>query len=418
MKKALNFIWGLLKNNLLLKIMAVLFAVILWSYVLAETNPLRERVIPDVPVKYSEAELNANGLAISKRSMLELLEVNVHVKVNQNNLDSLDVNSVDISIDLSSISSPGEYILNFETTPNITCQVVEISPETVTLTIEDYVTKTLPVAVNTTGSVASGYYAGEAAAQPDTVTISGASGDVALASRAVCNIGLSGLTKWDKKSMEVTILDAESHEIDPSLYGSLPSVVIDMSVLPKKRVPVNVSESIIGQDSLAPGYEIVGDIACDPAYVEIIGEASVLKAISSVALVPYSVSGASSDAVVLLDYDLPEGVSVLNSDKAQVTVTIREKTKTEAFTGVDIDVHNLGRGLDAKLAQDKVDVTVIAGETEMSHLRASDVIPYIDLKGKDVGTYAMDILFEMPDGFAAENFTPGIATVTVTITRG
>ncbi len=419
MKKALNFIWGLLKNNLLLKIMAVLFAVILWSYVLAETNPTRERVVSDIPVRYdSEAVLNTHSLAISKRSLSELLEVDVRVRVSQNNLDLIDKNSVDVYIDLSRISSPGEYMFDIEATPVSNCQVVEISPRTVTLTIEKYVSRTLPVAVNTSGSVAGGYYAGAAVAQPDAVTISGAQGDVALASRAVCDINLTGLMKWDKKSMEVEILDAEGNMVDPNLYSGLPSVIIDMSVLPTKRVPVDVASAIIGQDGLALGYEIVGDIVCEPAYVNIVGEASALNGISSVSLVPYSISGMSSDVVAPLGYDLPEGVSVLDSDQALVTVTIREKTGTGQYTGIDIEKRNLGKGLTASLSQSTVDVTVIAGEKKMSALRASDVMPYIDLKGKGAGTYTVDILFEIPDGFTAESFTPNAATVTVTISRG
>lgn len=419
MKKALNFIWGLLKNNLLLKIMAVLFAVILWSYVLAETNPTRERVVPDIPVRYdSEAVLNTHNLAISKRSLSELLKVDVRVRVSQNNLDLIDKNSVDVYIDLSDISSPGEYTFDIEATPVSTCQVVEVSPKSVTLTIENFVTRTLPVSVNTSGSVAGGYYAGAAVAQPDAVTIAGAQGDVELAGRAVCDIDLTGLTKWDKKSMEVTILDAQGEKINPSLFGSLPSVIIDMSVLPTKRVPVDVASAIIGRDGLAPGYEIVGDIVCDPAYVNIIGEASALSGIRSVSLVPYSVSGMSSDVVAPLGYDLPEGVSVLDSDQALVTVTIREKTDTGQYTGVDIEKRNLGKGLTASLSQSTVDVTVIAGEKEISALRASDVMPYIDLKGMSAGTYTVDILFEIPDGFTAESFTPSVATVTVTISRG
>ncbi len=417
MKKALKFVWGLLKNNLLLKIMAVLFAVILWSYVLAETNPLRDKVIPDIPVQYSEAELNANGLAIAKRGFSEVLEADVRVKVNQRNLDILDKNSVDLSVDLSRISKPGEYVLYIEAAPTIG-DVVEINPKAVTLTIEQNVTKALPVTIKTTGSVASGYYAGEPVAQPDTITISGARGDVDLASSAVCNINLSGLTEWNKKSMDVAILDEEGNPIDSSLFGSLPSVVVDMSVLPKKRVPVNASDSILGQDSLAPGYEIVGGILCDPAFVEIIGEVSVLNGINSVSLAPYTISGANSDAVVPLSYDLPEGVSVLNSENAIVTVTIREITGTETFSDVAIEVRNLKKGLAAKLAQETVDVTVVAGESAITKLRDSSIVPYIDLGGKDAGTYTMDIQFEIPEGFVEENFSADIATVAVTITRG
>jgi YbbR domain-containing protein len=65
-----------------------------------------------------------------------------------------------------------------------------------------------------------------------------------------------------------------------------------------------------------------------------------------------------------------------------------------------------------------VDVTVLAGVSAMSTLRASDVVPYIDLNGMGEGTYTLNILFELPDGFASENFAPSVTTITVTISRG
>lgn len=417
MKKALNFIWGLFKNNLVLKIMALLFAIILWSYVLAETNPVRERVLPDVRVTYQNQEqLEANGLAISQSLSDIIEEVNVRYEVNQSNLKYLGPNPITATVDLSKITAKGELELEIRATgPN--CQVIEVSPSTVKLTVEDYVPKELPVAVNVTGDVANGYYASEPIAMPDVVTLYGASSDLMMASSAVCNIDLTGLTEWNKKSMDVTILDSEGNPLDPVLFDqSLPSVIIDMSILPKKTVPVDVAGSILGQDSLAPGYEIT-DMACTPAYVEIVGTAEALAGVSSISLVPYSIGGASSDVVVPLDYAPPEGVTVLGEGKAQVTITIREKTSTETYTGVSIDVRNLGGGLHAELAQSEVDVTVLAGISKMSKLRLSDIIPYVDLNGLGVGTHTVDILFEIPEGFAPENFS-AVATVTVTITRG
>lgn len=416
MKRALQFIWGLFKNNLMLKIMAVLFAVILWSYVLAETDPVRERVQPDVQVTLQNLEqLEANGLAISQSLSKLVEEVNVRYEVNQSDMKYLGTNPITATVDLSKITGKGEVELKIEASgPN--CRVIEISPSTVTLTIEDYVPKNLPVKVDVTGSVADGYYASVPAAIPDVVTLYGASGDLEMASSAVCNIDLAGLTEWNKKSMEVTILDSEGNPLDSGLIGSLPSVIIDMSILPKKTVPVDVAGSIIGQDSLAPGYEIT-NIVCDPVNVEIVGKAEDLAGVSSIALVPYSVSNASGDVVVPLDYAPPEGVTVLGEGKAQVTVTIREKTSTETFTGVSIDIRNLGGGLNAKLAQNEVDVTVLAGISKISKLRASDVVPYVDLNGLGVGTHTVDIVFEIPEGFAPENFS-AVPTVTVTITRG
>ena len=419
MKKVLNFIWGLLKNNLLLKIMAVLFAIVLWSYVIAVTNPVREKPLENVAVSYDFSQLDVNDLAISK-SQTDLVEtVNVKVKVNQSYLNTLTNEAVKVTVDLSGITSPGERTLDINVIPaDSNCTVVDWSPKTVTVTVDTKVERTIPVALEVTGSVPDGYYAGPAAAAPDSVMLSGAEMDLENASSAVCPVDISDLTVWNKKSMGVTILDSEGNALDPGIFDDLPSVIVDMTILPKKMVKVNAKGSIIGQDSLAPGYEIVGEITSDPAYVEIIGKASVLAGINAISLIPYPITGANSDIVVPMDFDLPDGVTVLYTDKPIVTITIREIQREETFTGVSIDVRNAGRGLNAQLLQTEVDVTVRAGLSAMSRLRDSDVVPYVDLNGLDVGTYTVDILFEIPDGFGEENFSADIVTVTVTITKG
>ncbi len=418
MKKALDFIWGLFKNNLVLKIAALLFAVVLWSYVLADTDPPREKVLSSVPVNTITEQLEAKGLAVSK-SLSDLPDAaNVRVDVKQSYVKQLTNAAVSLKVDLSQISSPGEYELPIiPTSNNANCQVLEVIPAKVKLVIDYKVPKSIPVELQVMGSVADGYWASEPMALPTgTVEISGAAIDVDKASRAVCYIDVSGLKEWNTKSMDVTILDSDGNPLAPELYGSLPSVIVDMDILPKKTVPVDAVGSITGQDSIASGYEIT-DIECDPATVEIVGSAEDLANVSSIPLVPYPVSNASSDVTVPLDYAPPTGVTVLAEGKAQVTVTIREKTSTETYNSMNIEIRNLGGGLNAKLEQTKVDVTVLAGISKMSRLRAADVVPYVDLNGLGIGTHTVDIKFEIPEGFVPENFSAS-ATVTVTITRG
>jgi YbbR domain-containing protein len=420
MKKVLTFIWGMLKNNLLLKVMAVLFAVVLWSYVIALTNPVREKPLNDVAVRYDFGQLDANGLAISNSETELVLTVDVKVKVNQSYLKTLTNEAVKVSVDLTAVTGTGEKTLNINAvaTNPASCTVVDWSPRTVTLTVDRKVNRTIPVAMEVVGSVPDGYYASDPVAEPDTVTISGASADVEKASRAVCSVDVSGLMSWEKKSMDVMLLDSEGNELSSGMFGALPSVIVDMTILPKKTVKVDAASSILGQDSIAPGYHIPdGGIVCNPAYVDIVGEASVLSGISTISLIPYPITGASSDIVVPMDFDLPEGVTVLYTDKPIVTITIREETRSETFEGVSIDIRNTGKGLAAQLSQVEVDVMVTAGLSAMSRLRSSDIVPYVDLNGLDAGTYTVDVLFEIPEGFSRENF-PSNITVTVTIARG
>jgi YbbR domain-containing protein len=417
MKKFLGFVWGIFRNNLLLKIMAVLFAVILWSYVLTATNPPRERTVGDVTVRYQHMEeLLAKGLAISGSLSDALNDVDVRVEINQNEVRYLSDENVEAYIDLSTINGTGTHTLKVSAQTTYG-EVLEVMPSKVELVIEDYVTKTVPVNVNVTGSVPSGFYASDPVISPGVISVSGARGDVEKVTNGMCEISLDGLTEGYNKSVDVILLNDSGEVVDNALFtGDLPSVIVDLVIRPMKSVPVDVESAIIGTDDLEPGYEIT-DITCDPQRVNIVGEQSVLDGISAISLVQYSVSRNSKDVSVPLAYDVPEGVEVLDSTQAQVYISIREVTDVVSFKDVDISVKNVPHGMTAQLDTRSIDVVVMAGLSKLSQLERSDIVPYIDLEGYDAGTYTLSIQYELPEGFTVENFSSAVETVTVTLTR-
>ena len=415
MKKLLKALWGLLRNNLVIKIMAVLFAVILWSYVLAEENPVRERAIPDVPVRYEHMEdLKANGFAIVGGLSEALKSVDVRVELKQSELNNARAENVQAYIDLSAINSVGTRKLEVSAQFDYG-EVIAKSPGFVTLEIDKYATKTVPVNVNVVGSIPNGYYAAAPEITPDLIEISGARSDVDKVVSAVCTVDLTGRTDGYNKSVDVDLLDSAGAVLDDTVFSeNVPSVAVKLTVLSMKTVPVDVEGSIVGADNLAPGYEIT-DMACIPDTVNIAGAPEVLKNVLSIQLVPCSVNGANGDISVLLEYQPPEGVTVLSEDKAQVYITIREQTDTKEYGNIEIQQKNLSSGLEAQLDENTVDVTVIAGINRLSALDRRDIVPYVDLEGLVPGKYSLEVMFELPEGFVAENFSPNISTVTVTI---
>lgn len=401
----------------MLKIMALLFAVILWSYVLAETNPLRERVIKDVTVRYDNIEdLNAKGLAISG-SLSEILDkVDVKIEINQQELKYLSKENVRPYIDLSSISGKGEPTLKI-LVDNKYGKVKEISPSEVTLTVDNAGARTIPVNVNIIGTLPAGYYAEEPEITPNVVRIEGAREMITKVSSAVCNIDLNGLTEGYNKSVEVVLLDDSGQPIDSIQFAdSVPSVIAKLDVLAKKSVPINVESAILGQDDLAPGYEIT-DIRIEPENIDIAGKKEVLKSITEIQLIPFSVSGANSDKVAMLDFQAIDGVRVLDNDKVQVYISIREIYEAKTYKDIPIQIKNLRYGYEVKISELTTNVTVLAGVTKISKLDRSDIVPYVDVEGLEPGEYNLPVLFELSDGFTADNFTPGYATVSVTVTK-
>ncbi len=417
MKTVLKTIWNVLKSNLVLKIMALLFAVILWSYVLAVENPYRTRVIPDVPVRYEKYDqLTGKKLEISKSLSEELGYVNVKVRVKQSELEYLREENIDAYIDLSTVSESGEYPLKIVAKPkNFSGEVLEISPSSRILHVDKYKSKPVPVAVNTIGSVPDGYYASEPVLAPTTVEIKGAQTDVAKIASAICNVDLTGLTEGYSRNMEIDLLDYDGNIIDKNLFDDLPSVIVTLDVQHMKTVPIDAVGSITGQDEVAIGYE-VADITCVPETVQITGSASALAGIDKISLVPYSISGKSASESVALDYaPEKEGVTVLTAEKAQVYITIREIMTSKTYSSINLEEKNLENGLRVQFSQPKVDVTVLAGISKVSKLSRSDIVPYVDLEGLEAGTHSLEVVFEIPEGLSEESFTSSESTVTVTI---
>lgn len=414
MKKFFKALLKMIRGNLVLKIAAVVFAVIMWSFVLSTINPPRERLIPDIPVMPLNIETLANnGLAISGNLTDILGTVDVRVNVKQNDLKLFNKSNVAASVDLSKIKGEGHVTLRVDVDKSY--QVLSVSPSMIELDVERRTMKDVPVNVTTTGSAAAGYYADVPQISPDRVRITGAKSDVNRVKSALCAIDLAELRDGYSKSAEVVLLDENGEPVDPALFSeTVTSVIVELSVLPVKMVGVDAKGSVIGQ--LAPGYEI-SDITCSPEKVWIVGGKDKLDGISSIKLIPFSVGGYSADIVVPMGYELPEGVRVLGHEKAQVTISIREITKQEDYAGVPIKIRNLASGLQAALGPGAVDVTVNAGVTRMSKLLRRDVVPYIDLDGLEPGQYTVSVMFEIPEGFVAENFTPAIAAVNVTITK-
>ncbi len=417
MKRFFGAAWRMLKKNWLLKIMAIFFAVLLWSYVLGVTNPIRERTIEDISVRFTNVEdLQAKGLAISG-SLSELLDtVDARIEIEQTNIKYLNNENVYAYIDLSTINRTGMHTIRI-TSSSSYGQVLDITPREVTVFVDNLVEKPIPVTAQITGSVAAGYYAADPVIIPDVVLIEGAQVDVEKVVSAVCYIDLTGHTENFRESVDIVLLNENGSAINQNMFkGSVPSVIVEQSIQATKTVPIDISDVLLGADELVAGYEL-SDISVEPQSVQILGEKSVLDTITSIGLMPFSVSGADKDIITLLDIKLPEGVTLMNEGQVQVYISIIEIVDVKTFEGITVQAKNLDNKLKASFNPTKVDVTVISGVNRLALLFKEDIVPYVDLDGLGVGTHTLNILFDLPEGFLPENVSSATIQITVKITK-
>jgi YbbR domain-containing protein len=380
----------MLRSNLSLKIAAIIFAVILWMYVIAETNPLRPIVIDNVPVTLESFEqLKQNGLMVSEDIADVVSGAQVRLEVRQKEAKLVNAENVKASIDFSKVTKKGKIQLkiNAKTEHGV---VMSVYPSTVTVTVDDYVKNPIPVkcqVLNGSGD----YYIGAPTLSPDVIEIMGARTDVSKAVSALCTVDLSGITTSFNQSLAVTLLDDKGKPLDSSVFvENLPSVIAKIEILPKKQVPVIGLGSIVNAGKVKQGYEITG-ISFNPEKIEIAGEKALLDTISEVYLQKMDVAGAAEDVAFNVKPEPIEGVRFIDVNEINAVVHISQKQAQRVFTDVSVAVENLPKGLKALLGQKTTDVTVAGGIEDLSSLKRSDIRAFIDLKGYAKGVYSLSV---------------------------
>ena len=152
----LNRFKGFFTRNIGLKIVAFIFAILLWAYVLVALNPVRSKSINDVPITlegYTDL-LSRNLILVNSDFGLADVEVNATIT----NHAELDNSRVNCRASLSTISAAGTYRLPLSVTVQSNLgTVASVNPRTVTVEVDNLVVKTVPVKLQTVGALPEGY---------------------------------------------------------------------------------------------------------------------------------------------------------------------------------------------------------------------------------------------------------------------
>ena len=392
-KRVLAQIKAFFTHNLAMKIVAVVFAVLLWGYVITDQKPLRSTVVSNVPTSFEgEAELLAQSLCV-RGNRAEILEnVNVTVRTQITNSAYLKASSISATINLRNISEARTYKLPISASMSSALGVQTVSPGTVEVEIDNLVTKTIPVTTTYTGEVPVGYWADmDNATTTARIDIQGPKTDVSRVVRAVCEVPLEDQTSTIYRTFDVILYDAEGNAVPSDfLIGTLPTSTVRVPIYPAKTVSIDVLDSLIGTDNLAANHVLYSAVAT-PGEVRIVGSQAAVAQVESLSLEPISVSGLDDPATITAELILPEGVSLSDEETITVHIDVRESTISQTFEQVPIQIQGLGKGFAATLSLNTADLTIEGRYSLVSMVKRSDIQLFVDVTGLDVGTHTLPL---------------------------
>lgn len=393
-KRFFASLWEKLKKaltrNVGLKVISLVFAVLLWAYVLVVLNPVRTKNISDVTISlegYNDL-LSRNLIVVDQD--LGMADVSVNAEIT--NHASLDASRITCRASLSTITGAGTFRLPVSATVQGNLgSVSEVYPSTVTVEVDKLVKKTVPVRVVYSGFLPDGYEV-LSESYSNTISVEGAARFVENAVRAVATIDLTDRTADISETVKVVFYNADGEEIDVvTRTGDAPSVLVYVSISAVKKVPVVPQLNLLDEEY----YDV--STQSKPDYVYIYGDVEVLNTVDEVLtenVVLTEEAGIQSlDTTIIL----PEGTSLKSgqTSKVKLTVTVTEK-EGEKEIQVPLKIKGLSDGF--HLGENiPATVTVIArGKMkELSKLGAENITATADLTGRIVGVHEITPVLEL-----------------------
>lgn len=400
-----------LTANIGFKILALVFSIALWMIVVNVDDPeqtktftatvqvINENVLTDQGKYYTLTDGNTVSFCVTaQRSVLERLSSSdFTATADMNYLEDDERIPVDITVNRYASS-------------------VRISAQRLYLKVEvgDEMDARFSIRGETTGDPADGFAVDEVSVVPNVISVRGPAEYVSKIEsvRAYCDV--TGRNMDTSETVVPVFYDADGKEVDTTrLQVSVDTVDVYVEIVSVKEVPIVVETS----GSLADGLELTG-ITTDPATVMIKGESSELNRVTNITI-PASVislSDITQDLTTTVDITsyLPDGVTLLDSQDAQVSVKVGVAGETTQEFDVPVDnisVRNLERGYTTSFSASTVKVSITALQSELSRLSANSITGYVDVSGLVPGTYNLPITMNLD-----EDYQVGQATIQITIT--
>ena len=383
-------------NNIGLKILALLIAVIVWWVVMNIDDPLVKKTI--------------NGVSVELRNDDDLIDKGYIYEVESGNVIAITVWAPEsVAKELKSSDFIAYADLSQRSpltdTANITVECVksdvkndikEITSkiQVVKLSIDNKQTAEVPVTTAIVGNPAENYVIGDISISQNKIDITGAASVIEKIVRAEIKYDVSNMMQSVNEMVTPVFYDENNNVVDTgAIQLSRNSLRLSVVINPTKWIGITINPSV----TVADDYKMVGySLSFDQ--VKIAGTQESLANISAIDL--------PSDAIELTDVTESQDCVVNLANYLKASYKIVSGT-TELTVHIDIEpmvvksyivrkngiaVNNLGDGLEAQIEDSYIEVKVKAIQEVHDSFNMDVLNPNIDLKGYGPGEYEVPVI--------------------------
>ena len=378
-----------LTNNWGLKLIAILFALILWFAVINVDDPVVSKNFKNVPVQLVNTEvLTEAGMTYEILDNTAVVE-NITIYGPRTLVESLSESDIIAKADMNDITVANTVAINVSVDARNSAKITNIrsSLECVKLNIEESKNKQMVINATTTGKLASGYIVGGIELDQNRITISGPESVVSKIATAKVNVDVAESSSDVATYGTVRLYDKNGVEIQSDLLvKSTEKVHINVNIVPTKYVPVKYQ--VVGTP--AEGYAVAEDgITCDIMTVLIAGETEVLRDVDAIVIPGEELNvedmTETKEFVVSLKNYLPDNI-ILGDKEYDGKVTIKvpvEEVVTEVVELLqsNINITNVPEGKQVSLVDvpDYIELEVTGVVSNVRKVMTGEVTATVDM---------------------------------------
>lgn len=377
-----------LKKDITVRILSVVFAILVWFYVITEQNPVMTKELT-VPVRLVNQEyLQRNNIIMMEDP--SSFKITLKLKGKNNVLNKINETTVSAVADLSGYSTKGENYVNV----NITgipegVNLLSKTPNSLKLMLESKINVQMPVQVNVMGNPSQGLAAMSPVSVPADVLLSGAESQISRIKTVRVDVDIASVNAEVKKILPVRLLDENGKDIT-SVNIEPSTVEISIPIENTKRVAIE--PVMTGQP--ASGY-ITTKTSVFPTEILVSGKQEVLETISSVKTEKIDLTDRSTGIDGEINLILPKGVELVNkNEKAKINIVI-EPLVTKQIKIEKIDYVNLDGSLQVESLQGDIQM-VLTGPESLINEAPANLKALVDLSGIGEGTHTLDVQLDIP----------------------
>lgn len=395
----------LLINNWILKLFALLAAIVMWLVVVNDNDPQIPYPINNVPVEIINDQVFADNDMVYW--VTEGMTVNIRVNVRQTVTKQLKASDFKLTADCTNWH-PG-----FPTIP-IEMEVVNnksyyqysdpvLSSSFVKIQAENLQTRMMDVEIQTIGQPAEGYTLGALTCSPEQVEVKAPESVMKLLKKVVAYVKIKDAMGDVREVSELVLYDGNNEVIMPEeskvTLGETEATV-SAEILKTKTVPVVVT-NITGRP--ANGFRFT-KANCSLSSVTIAGTSSAISGITDVILdaPQLDVEGAAENVYVDLNVEdfLPETVRLMDmeSNIAQIELVVEQLgEKRFSVPTRNVLIQNQAENMEYAFLNDAIMVTVVGLPEDLELLDETRLMLSVNADGLEPGEQAVSVDVALPE---------------------